>query len=516
MLAKKKHADAITSREMRALEVNAEYYGVSLLQLMENAGRNVALEITSRFSREQKIAIFCGLGGNGGDGFVAARHLLSQGFKVSVILAGKARDIRHKAALENWGALQPLRGGIPIQEVNDSSAIPNVDAPIVVDALLGTGTKGKLKPPLTQIVDYINGLPAFKIAVDVPTGIDLDTGEVLSNAVKANVTVTFHKAKKGLRAAKKYVGELVIKDIGLPRELEKFAGPGDVFLAKKPRAAGAHKGDFGRLLVIGGSEVFSGAPALVSLAALRTGADIVYLAAPTKTANAVSSMSPDLITLKLKGDHFTASNVNALLPYLETVDAVVMGPGLGMRAETREFVKACVSAIESAGKPLLLDADGLKAFAESKRPLKVPLVLTPHAGEYATLTGGKLPEKLEEGVAEVQNTAKELNAVILLKGKVDLVCDAKRVKLNFTGNPGMTVGGTGDVLSGVVGALLAQMAEPFEAAVAGAFVNGAAGDFVAGEKGYHLLATDLLEWIPRVLDDPMSHLKVQNASGKFA
>jgi hydroxyethylthiazole kinase-like uncharacterized protein yjeF len=516
MQAKKKNAEAIPSREMRALEVNAEYFGVSLLQLMENAGRNVAAEIGARFPREQKVAIFCGLGGNGGDGFVAARHLLSQGFKVAVVLAGKGKEIRHEAASKNWDALQPLRGSISIHEVIDSSAIPSVDAEIAVDALLGTGTKGKLKPPIMQIVEYINSLAAFKIAVDVPTGVDSDTGEVLGAAVKADVTVTFYKAKLGLRAAKKYVGELIVRDIGLPRELETFAGPGDVLLARKPRTAGAHKGDFGRLLVIGGSEVFSGAPALVSLAALRTGVDIVYLAAPAKTAYAVSSMSPDLITLKLKGDHLTASNVAALQPYLETVDAVVMGPGLGMHAETREFVKACVAAVEAAGKPLLLDADGLKAFAEFRRALKVPFVLTPHAGEYTLLAGGKLSAKLEERVAEVQKTAKELNAVVLLKGQVDLVCDAKRVKLNFTGNPGMTVGGTGDVLSGVVGALLAQKADPFEASAAGAFVNGAAGDFVACDKGFHLVASDLLEWIPSVLDDPMSHLKVRNAGGKVA
>jgi len=198
------------------------------------------------------------------------------------------------------------------------------------------------------------------------------------------------------------------------------------------------------------------------------------------------------------------------------LDAVVMGPGLRLHAATQEFVKACVSAIESAGKPLLLDADGLKAFAEFKKPLKVPLVLTPHAGEYAILAGRKLSESFEERVNEVQETAAELKAVILLKGQVDVICDAKRVKLNFTGNPGMTVGGTGDVLSGIVGALLAQKVDSFEAAVAGAFVNGAAGDFVAGKIGYHLLATDLLEWIPRVLDDPMSHAKVRKPSGKLA
>jgi hydroxyethylthiazole kinase-like uncharacterized protein yjeF len=509
MQAKKKNADVVTSREMRALEVNAEYFGVSLLQLMENAGRNVAEEVTSRFSRDQKVVVFCGLGGNGGDGFVAARHLLAQGFKVSVVVVGRGRDIRHEAAVQNWCILQPLRGNIQIYEVADSSAIQDVDAAVAVDALLGTGTKGKLKPPIKQFVDCINGLEAFKIAVDVPTGVDSDTGDVLGNAVKADVTVTFHKSKTGLRAAKKYVGELVIKDIGLPDELARFAGPGDVFLAKKPRKVGAHKGDFGRLLVIGGSEVFSGAPALVSLAALRTGVDIVYLAAPAKTAYAVSSMSPDLITLKLKGDHLTASNVAALQSYVESVDAVVMGPGLGLHAETREFVKSCVATVENAGKPLLLDADGLKTFADFKRPLRVPLVLTPHAGEYAVLTGRKLPENLEERVVEVQRTAAELKAVVLVKGQVDVVCDGKRVKLNFTGNPGMTVGGTGDVLSGVVGALLAQKADAFEAAVAGAFVNGAAGDFAAGDTGFHLVASDLLEWIPRVLDDPMSHLKVQ-------
>ncbi len=514
MKAKKKHAEAITSREMRALEVNAEYFGISLLQLMENAGRNVAAEIISRFSRDQKVAIFCGLGGNGGDGFVVARHLLAHGFKVSVLLIGNSRDVRHEAALQNWRGIQQLRQNILIHEINDSSSIPKVAANVIVDALLGTGTKGKLRPPITQIVDYINSLPAFRIAIDVPTGIDSDTGEVLGTAIKANVTVTFHKPKIGLHYAKKYVGELVVKDIGLPDEISHYAGPGDVLLVKKPRKANAHKGDFGRLLVIGGSKIYSGAPTLVSLAALRTGVDIVYLAAPAKTAYAMSSVSPDLITLKLKGDNLTESNVTELRPYIEDVDAVVMGPGLGSHPETSVFVNACVNAVENAGKSLLLDADGLKAFAEFKHILKVPFVLTPHAGEYAILTGRKLPENLEERIAEVRKSATELNAVILLKGQVDVVCDSERTKLNFTGNPGMTVGGTGDVLSGVIGALLAQRSDAFEAAVAGAFVNGAAGDFVAKEIGCHLLASDLLEQIPRVLDNPMTHLKVRKTIGE--
>ena len=516
MSPKKESSRAISSREMRALEINAEYFGVSPLQLMENAGRNVAVEIASRFPKGRRVAVFCGLGGNGGDGFVAARHLLSMGFKVVVVLAGRGRDINHEAALKNWIALQFLHESIPVYEVTDSSTIPRVNPDVVVDALLGTGPKGTLKQPMSALVEYINSIDAFRVAVDVPTGIDSDTGEVLGVAVKANVTLTFHAAKAGLDNAKAYVGELLVKDIGLPRELENYAGPGDVLLVAKKRSPSAHKGDFGRLLVIGGNEVFSGAPALVSLAALRTGVDLVYLATPAKTAQAISSLSPDLITIKLDGNHLNLGNMAALKPYLDTVDAVALGPGLGMHPETKEFVKACVNEVESAGKPLLLDADGLKAFAEFKRPLKVPFVLTPHAGEYAILTGRKVPETLEEKVADAQKTATKLNAVILLKGQVDVVCSENHSKLNFTGNPGMTVGGTGDVLSGVVASFLAQKADAFEAAAAGAFVNGAAGDFVADEVGYHMVASDLLDWIPQVLDDPMSHVKVRKQSGAVA
>jgi hydroxyethylthiazole kinase-like uncharacterized protein yjeF len=512
LMAKKEFGSAISGREMRALEVNAEYFGVSLLQLMENAGRNVALEVASRFAEEKRVVIFCGLGGNGGDGFVAARHLASMGFKVTVVLAGRGKEVSHESAAKNFAPLRYFND-IPVLEVNDSSAIPKMEADVIVDALLGTGTKGRLKPPVHQLVEYINSLNGFKIAVDVPTGIDSDTGESLGVAVKADVTVTFHAPKTGLARAKKYVGELVVKDIGLPRELESFAGPGDVGLVMKKRGLGAHKGDFGRALAVGGSEVFTGAPALVSLAALRTGVDLVYLAAPAKTALAISSMSPDLITVKLDGNHLKQSSMEVLAPCIRAVDAVVLGPGLGLHPDTREFVKACIGAVEAAGKPLLLDADGLKAFAEFKRPFRGPAVLTPHAGEFAILTGETLPESVDERVVVVQKAAAELNAVILLKSNVDLVCSKKRFKLNFTGNPGMTVGGTGDVLSGVVGGLLAQRVDAFEAAVAGAFVNGAAGDFAASEVGYHMVASDLLKWIPRVLDEPMSHLKVQGQRG---
>ncbi len=500
----------ITSREMRALELNSEYFGVSRLQLMENAGKAVADEIASRFEpKKTRVAIFCGLGGNGGDGFVAARHLACLGFRVEVILAGRSKDVVDEEARRNWLALQALKDTVAFHEIYDSTLVPSVEADVVVDALLGVGLKGVLRPPFSQLVREINEAEAYRISVDVPTGVDSDSGKILGEAVEAHLTVTFHKVKPGLKKAKKHVGELVVKGIGVPQEFERFAGPGDVSLVVKSRPPEAHKGDFGRLLVVGGSEVFSGAPALVALSALRVGVDLTYVAAPQRTAYAISSMAPDLITVKLEGSHLNPRNTAVVKRYLEISNAVVMGPGLGLHAETRDAVMKIVEMIEEERIPLLLDADGLKAFAESKRKISSPLVLTPHAGEFQLLTGKKLPADLRKRVEEVRKTARKLRAVILLKGHVDVISDGERIKLNFTGNPGMTVGGTGDVLSGIVGAFLAQEADPFEAAVAGAFINGAAGDFVQSEKGCHMIPTDVIEWIPRVIDDPMSHLKVR-------
>lgn len=504
----------MTSREMRALELNAEYFGVSRLQLMENAGHHVALEVASRFKPDKSVAVFCGLGGNGGDGFVAARHLSSLGFKVAIVLAGKTQDVSDRAALENLKAIQCLKDGMKVFEAYDSTLIPEITAEIIVDALLGTGTRGSLRPPIMQMVKQINGTNAFRVAIDVPTGIDADTGEILGDAVKADLTITFHRTKSGLERAKKYVGELAVKDIGLPKQFEEFAGPGDVSLAAKPRPRESHKGDFGRLLVVGGSETYSGAPTLVALGAMRTGVDLVYVAAPRRTALAISSMSPDLITIKLEGEHLNQDNIRTLKTYFEMVDAVAAGPGLGLEQETVRAVQALVELAVGLRKPLLLDADGLKAFAEFNRKLNAPFVLTPHAGEYAILTGRKTPQDLQARIKDVQRTAAELGAVILLKGAVDIISDGKRIKVNFSGNPGMTVGGTGDVLSGVVGAFLAQKVDPFESAAAGAFINGAAGDFAYEQRGYHLVATDLIEWIPKVMNDPMSHLKVQRAGAR--
>ena len=502
--------DAITSQEMRSIEINSEYFGISLLQLMEAAGRNVAEEISSRFNPEEtKVAIFCGSGGNGGDGFVTARYLKCLGFKVQIILASSSSRISHESAKKNWLALQPIKDDVLLKEVKDSTQIPDIKANVVVDALLGTGSIGKLRPPMLQLVQKINSMDAFCIAIDVPTGVNSDSGEVLGEAVKADLTVTFYRPKTGIFRTNEYTGKIIVKNIGLPYEFEQFAGPGDVSLAVRSRSNEAHKGDFGRLLIIGGSNIFSGAPVLAAMAALRTGVDLVTIASPEKTAYAISSMSPALITVKLKGKHLNSNHVSVLKNYLETANAVVLGPGLGTHEETKNAVKEIIEEIEDRGTPLLLDADGLKAFSEFKRKVNCPMVLTPHSREYEIFTGSNLPESLEDRREAVQKTARKFGVTILLKGSTDLISDGKSVKLNFTGNPGMTVGGTGDVLSGIVGGLMAMGATPLRSAIAGAFINGAAGDFVAMEKGYHMIPTDILDWIPHIMDDPMCHLEVR-------
>jgi NAD(P)H-hydrate epimerase len=404
-----------------------------------------------------------------------------------------------------------MTDSITITIAHDSSLIPRIDGAVGVDALLGIGARDPLRHPVLDAVKLFNASSCFKIAVDVPTGIDCDTGEVADVAVQADLTITFHKVKPGLLRAKKYVGELVVAAIGLPPNAERYVGPGDVLVARKPRLQRTHKGDYGRLLVLGGNATFTGAPALASLAALRVGVDMVYTAAPESAAHDIASFSPNLIAVKLQGEHLSPIHCETLLEYLEKATAVVLGPGLGLHPATQTAVTQLITIIEKLKKPLLLDADALKALANSRHKFTCPCVLTPHGGELQILTGVETPEDERRCVTHVYETAAAMNATILLKGPIDIISNGNRTKTNrIVHNPGMTVGGTGDVLSGIVGALLAQGFDPFRSAAAGIFINGAAGDFAAAKWGYHLMATDLIEWIPTVMNDPMSHIAVRH------
>ncbi|RUM33860.1 MAG: bifunctional ADP-dependent NAD(P)H-hydrate dehydratase/NAD(P)H-hydrate epimerase [Archaeoglobus sp.] len=462
--------EPITSKEMAVLDLNCEYYGLSRLQLMENAGMAVADEVLKL--NPSSVAVFAGLGNNGGDSLVSARILTSY-TDVEVYIMGNIKDIKTNIARKNFEVLKT--SGAKIFEITHPSKLHSLDgADCVVDAMLGTGVRGELREPYSTAVDLINQCNAEVIAVDVPTGLNPDTGEFVK-AVKADTTVTFHRPKPGLLKpeVKEIVGKLVIKNIGIPLAFERLAGPGDVKLTFK-RFADGHKGTHGRILVVGGGP-YTGAPALASLAALKVGADLSVLAVPKEIKNIVSSYSPELI---VRGFDDAGE-----IEHIHKCHSAVVGMGM-----EEKLAKKVVEVISGFCRKLVLDASALGAVDAVG---DAEVILTPHRGELEKYFG----LNKNAGIDEVKSLAKDLNATILLKGREDLITDGKKLKINRTGNAGMTVGGTGDVLAGVCGAFLSK-SDPLSSAVTSAFVVGMAGDLCLEELGYCYTALDVVSKLP--------------------
>ncbi len=486
----------ITSEEMAALDENCKFYGLIPIQLMENAGANVANEIKKRFTgKGTSVTIVAGKGNNGGDAFAAARHL--HGFDVKIVLLGSSKDLRTEETSGNMRILK--ENSFDIAEITDSSELKTLyGSEVIIDAIFGTGIRGKIREPEATAIDLINDANAFVVAVDIPSGLDPDTGDA-EKAVQADLTVTFHSAKRGLLNAKEYVGELVVADIGIPDGMDRLAGPGDVRIVAK-RKASSHKGDNGRVLIVGGGPFF-GAPTLAALAALHAGADWVTIAAPKSVSSIIASISPNLIVQPLSSEILVEEDVPVVSNLIKQHDVVVIGMGLG----AEEATKKAVGMIIAAAKNVVVDADG---FYGLQLPLKDKhVIVTPHAGELSKIGGmeGRVevpPEANSEERIEFVKEFSKLNKVVtLMKGPTDIISDGVRVKLTRKGNAGMTVGGTGDVLAGITGAFFAISSDPFKAATAAAFVNGTAGDLAFADKGYGLLATDVVENIPRVMKE---------------
>lgn len=493
--------DYLTTKEIQAAEYNANYLGVSNLMLMESAGGAVADAVAAKVKAGGRVFVACGLGGNGGDGFVAARHLAGRGYHVKAALVGGANSIRSEETRHNFDAAQLMTGSLDLEVIEDSSEIMLIEADAIVDALIGYTYRGGLSPATSAMIRAINASTAYTVAIDTPTGLVVDTGEAPEDCVEADATVTFHKPKTGFRGKPKQLGKLIVAKLGLPPEAELFTGPGDVLLVHRRREAEGHKGMFGRVLVVGGSETYHGAPALASMGAHSTGVDLVYTAVPETAAEGVAAISPSMIVVKLKGERLTPKNLPQLEPFLDKVDAVALGPGLGLHEDTKKAALQLIKAAESRKLPLVVDADALKAFGEKRRRLKVPAVFTPHSREFEVLTGRKAEGDWREKGRVVEEEARRLGSVILLKGAVDVISDGAHTRFNWTGNPGMTVGGTGDVLTGITVGYMSQGVHPMQAACAGAFINGAAGDAVYSEKGYHILPEDVVQFIPYVVED---------------
>ncbi|MCK5300277.1 MAG: NAD(P)H-hydrate dehydratase [Thermoplasmatales archaeon] len=482
----------ISYKELRVLDSNSEYYGITQLKLMESAGKGVADFVNKINSGNKNIIIFCGLGNNGGDGFVAARYL-SELSNVTVFIIGKENNIKTDISRNNFDKLKNLNVKIyDIDKINDIDKLLK-ENDIIIDSMLGIGVSGKLREPIFSIVKKINSMREKLIfSVDVPSGINC------GNSVIPHYTITFHDKKEGM--TKFNSGEINIVDIGIPEQADKYVGTGELQVYYPRSEKQSHKGENGRVLIVGGGP-YVGAPALSGLAALRTGADLAYIATPKRVGRAIASFSPNLIVRDLNSDFLIPGDIHPIRELLDKCNSIVIGPGLGNAKETREAIIKIIEIAIIEKKPLVIDADAIKALADNIDLIKnSKTVITPHNEEFRILTGIELPDEVDKRIEIIEKWAKELGVSIFLKGFIDILSNGSKTKLNLIHNEAMTVGGTGDVLAGIIGALLSKDIDPFIAIRVAAFLNGEAGNMVFNKKSYGLLATDIIEEIPSVLN----------------
>ena len=470
--------------DMRRIEENCVGLGISKLQLMESAGKAVAEQVRHLYKSSRipakKAVVVCGLGNNGGDGFVVARHLSSE-LSVHVVLVGCESALKTNEAQKNWDVLKHLDHSVSLHQgpaiFSPESPLNNLTSyDILVDAIFGTGLTGAVREPEKSVIQLINRSKIKKLSIDVPSGDRTET------TVNADFVIALHRLKTGTSAK-----NATICDIGIPIEAELYTGPGDILFHRR---ADSHKGENGRVLIIGGGP-FTGAPTLAAMAALRSGIDIVTIASPQ--AEIIAGFSPNLIVKEVGKERITLKDVKTLIDLISRHDSVVIGPGLGVDPETTRAVSKLISASDN----LTLDADGLRSLATSEYKAD-SIVVTPHQGEFAALTGHTIPSGLQERIEAVKAFSREWNVITLLKGRIDIISDGTKYRLNETGNAGMTVGGTGDVLAGLVGAFSTRL-NKMQAASTAAYLNGCAGDLAFSRRGYSLLATDVIDCIPDAL-----------------
>lgn len=498
---------------MMVTDANCEYLGLSRLCLMEAAGKSLGEEVAKiavfTFAKPVKVVMFTGSGGNGGDAFVAARYLLNRGYDVDIyMLKDNIRSHEAKVNLDVLLNLKPRLSRLKIHDltnVGDFKLDEDEDF-IVVDGILGTGIRGNLQENIKKAIGVINESNGIKISIDVPSGMDPLTGNVDDVAVVPDYTISFHKIKTGVRdAEEELVGGLVTADIGIPLEAEYFVNYGD-FLRLKNRDASSHKGNNGSVLIVGGSKDYHGAPAISGKAAFGAGVDLVYIATPESAAIPVKSSSEDLIVKSLDGDYLSLKHLDEILELVDKVDAVLIGPGSSINEDTSKLFNVLVTKIK---KPIVLDADGLKQVDISLIKNRDNIVLTPHLAEFNQFFNSKLNldldsydfKKVDENIMEFQLITKNIKGTVVVKGKNDLILSGSKFRINSSGNAGMTVGGTGDALAGIVVVLLSSGLNSFDSACLGVFINGLAGDKAYEINGNGFSASDLVSYIGNVIKD---------------
>jgi NAD(P)H-hydrate epimerase len=486
-----------------------EDIGLPSLVLMENAGRQVVAAMESIFDdlSDRRVAVLSGKGNNGGDGFVVARTLQQRGIEVSVFLVGQVAEIKGDARinLEILGRL-----GITVVEISDEgqwelhfSEISQHS--LIVDALFGTGLKSALSGIYETILADVNGSGIPVVAIDVPSGMSADTPDLIGDCIEAALTVTLGAPKLPLvlPPAEQKAGEVVIADIGIPAEIfEALEGQRVELMTRdqmralvSPRASDAHKGDFGRVLIVAGSRGKTGAAILAAQGALRAGAGLVTIATPRSAAPIVAAHTPDYMTEALEETvdgtlHFAAAE------YVLGLDADVLavGPGLGRGEGVTTFMR---ELLERSEVPLVFDADALNAFADEPSALVGregrDLIITPHPGEMARLVGCTVEDVQADRIGIAKDFASSHRVYVILKGYRSLIATPDgKIFINPTGSPGMATGGTGDVLAGMLAAWLAQLLDAEAACKVSVYLHGAAGELADADEGeVSMTASDL-------------------------
>jgi len=512
----------VTGERMAEIDRQAmTEYGIPGLILMENAGLQVVnlLRELSPEIQSTRIVVLCGRGNNGGDGFVIARHLLRLGYRVEVWALGEVSQYKGDAQV-NYNIL--LKNGINVLVADEGgptvSLLHMEKKGIIVDALLGTGLKREVSEPFASIIKAINDSPARVVSVDIPSGISADNGQIMGMGVKADYTVTFALPKKGLFLfpGADYSGEIRVVDIGIPGEItsaddikENFITSDLVYSLLPRRIANGHKGSYGRALILAGSPGMSGAAVLAGESALRGGAGLVYLGTAEEISSVLEAKLKEVIVIGFQGDgngNLIADSFKKINKKALGCQAVAFGPGLVPNQETLELLK---SLIEELSIPLVVDAGGLGALTLEPSFLPsngAPLILTPHPGEMARLTGNRTDEVQGERWELTSRKALEWGAVVLLKGAYTTIAlPDGELYVNPTGNPALSTAGTGDLLTGLITSLIAQGLSPGHASICGVFVHGLAADLLIKERGLRgHIAGDVLNYIPQAINKLLS------------
>lgn len=511
-----------TAEQMRRCDnIAIEEYKIPGAILMENASRGSVDVLEKIFGsvRDKLILFICGKGNNGGDGFAMARHCANRGARVQCITSAPDDQMKGDARL-NLSMLRNMSeaNAITITLADSIKVIRKalqLKPDIIVDAIFGTGLTSRFSDFNAQIVDLINGSGIPVLSVDIPSGVNANNGEIPTVAVKARCTVTMGGIKRGLvfGRGKEHAGNVHQIDISIPQNVYHEADTktflvekNDITHALPHRAFDAHKYQCGKVFVVAGSIGFTGAAAMASLAAFRTGAGIVYLAIPESLNSILEEKVTEVITLPLpqtKNTSFSLQGFEKAIEFINSSEMSVIGPGVSRDEETLELMR---KLIQHATKPLLIDADALFALVdhlEILKKIKAPCILTPHSGEFSRLIGISSKEIEKNKVELARDFARTYNCTLVLKGAPTITATTDgNVYINSTGNAGMATAGAGDVLCGVIAGLFAQKMTIDWSAVSGVFIHGMAGDYMKSEIGENgLIATDLLRTIPHVIND---------------